>query len=121
VPSLEDFECLLLSCDWRPTQLVFPCIHAKITNLHLAFTLLSISCRQVVGLIAGILLLGFLLAGLAGAAGRQIAGILTVVFMLIGGILMTASDAPSQKGLFSMFSVAQVRTSPSTFGGCQEL
>eukprot|EP00243_Klebsormidium_subtile_P012450 TRINITY_DN7622_c0_g1_i1.p1 TRINITY_DN7622_c0_g1~~TRINITY_DN7622_c0_g1_i1.p1 ORF type:complete len:553 (+),score=105.97 TRINITY_DN7622_c0_g1_i1:708-2366(+) len=63
----------------------------------------SATYSQVVGLIAGMMLLGLV----AGAAGRHISSAITVVFMLIGGILITAADAPDQKGIFAMFSVAQ--------------
>jgi MFS family permease len=63
----------------------------------------SISYTQVGGIICGQLFLGFT----ADRIGRKLGSILTATTMLIGAILITASDGPTVNDQFIMFTIVQ--------------
>ena len=59
---------------------------------------------QIVGIILGMCTLGYL----GDKIGRKWGSVFTASIMLIGAILLTAVDAPSEKGFVIMYIVAQV-------------
>jgi len=61
---------------------------------------------QVVGIMLGMLSLGFI----ADKVGRKWGSVACAAFMFVGGILLTASSAPTLYGWAVMFSVSQARS-----------
>ena len=59
---------------------------------------------QIVGIILGMCTLGYL----GDKIGRKWGSVFTASIMLIGAILLTATDGPSEKGLLIMYIVSQV-------------
>lgn len=64
----------------------------------------SVSYSQIAGIIVGMVGLGFF----ADRVGRRVGSITTALIMLIGGILLTASDGPTSHGVFLMYVISQV-------------
>ncbi len=64
----------------------------------------SVSYSQIAGIIVGMVGLGFF----ADRIGRRVGSITTASIMLIGGILLTASDGPTSHGVFVMYVISQV-------------
>jgi len=60
---------------------------------------------QVVGIMLGMLSLGFI----ADKVGRKWGSVACAAFMFVGGILLTASSAPTLYGWAVMFSVSQAQ------------
>ena len=69
---------------------------------------------QIVGIILGMCTLGYL----GDKIGRKWGSVFTASIMLIGAILLTATDAPSEKGFVIMYIIAQV--SSATIGVCPD-
>ena len=61
-------------------------------------------CMQVVGIMLGMLSLGFI----ADKIGRKWGSVCCAAFMFVGGILLTASSGPTLAGWAIMFTISQV-------------
>ena len=63
---------------------------------------------QIVGIILGMCTLGYL----GDKIGRKWGSVFTATMMLVGAVLLTATDGPSEKGFVIMYIVAQVCCAP---------
>jgi MFS family permease len=76
---------------------------------------------QIAGIMAGMIFLGFF----ADRLGRKLGSIITASIMLLGGIMLTASDGPTQSGIVLKYTISQVRIPPtesiSPLGGNRSL
>lgn len=75
----------------------------------------SVSYSQIAGIIAGMVGLGFF----ADRIGRKVGSITTASIMLVGGILLTASDGPTSHGVFLMYVISQVSEEAAASLVCQ--
>jgi Sugar (and other) transporter len=73
--------------------------------------------HQVAGIILGMLSLGFI----GDLIGRKWGSVTTASLMFVGGILLTAADGVTIKGLAAMYMVAQVRWFCNLFEICNLL
>lgn len=64
---------------------------------------------QIVGIILGMCTLGYL----GDKIGRKWGSVFTASLMLIGAILLTATDAPTDKGFVIFYIISQVTSSPA--------
>ena len=64
------------------------------------------SVAQVVGIMLGMLSLGFI----ADKIGRKWGSVCCASFMFVGGILLTASSGPTLAGWATMFTISQARS-----------
>lgn len=64
---------------------------------------------QIVGIILGMCTLGYL----GDKIGRKWGSVFTASLMLIGAILLTATDAPTDKGFVIFYIISQVNSFPA--------
>ncbi|GAQ81972.1 phosphate transporter [Klebsormidium nitens] len=78
----------------------------------------STTYTQIAGIMAGMVFLGFF----ADRLGRKLGSIITASIMLVGGIMLTASDGPTQSGIVLMYTISQgpVCTFRTSRGPCAD-